>query len=392
MASQPVQTPKPAGKPLLSRILTGFLYFVLIAWAGMAILPFLTMTFTSLQTLGEAQSTTQFLPKLDFENDIIPCIVYANDTFQEDGETVTRRRWAIDVPESVSKVQRFDGTNYNTPYDSRETIFAIPFFSNYCAAWSAGNFGKLMINTVKIVAISVTGTIIFATLTAYAFARMDFTGKNVIFAIMLATLMIPGVVQDLPNFLLVTEIGRFFGSGGIVTQETGWLASLLGGAGQTYGEWLGRPDGFCGGERNCWINNWPALTIPFMAPAINIFLLRQHFSTIPSELWDAARIDGAGHVRFLLQVVLPLSKSALFVVLLFTFIGSWNSLAWPILVTSGDDWRPISVGLQSFLNDEGARTHMQMAGSMITIFPILILYALTQRTFIEGLSQSGLKG
>lgn len=393
MASSSINPKKPRdNNPFVSRAVSFVLYAILILWAMMAILPFLSMALTSLQTLGEAQSTSQWIPEIDFENDIIPCIVFANDTYVEGGETITRRRWVVDIPESVSKVQRFDGTNYTVPYESRETIFAIPFFSNYCAAWSAGNFGKLMGNTVKLVAISVTGTVIFATLTAYAFARMEFAGKNIIFGIMLATLMIPEIVQNLPNFLLVTEIGRFFGSGGIVTQDTGPIASLLGGAGQTYGEWLGRPDGFCGGKQNCWMNNWPALTIPFMAPAISIFLLRQHFATIPNELWDAARMDGAGHVRFLLQIVLPLSRAALFVVLLFTFIGSWNALAWPILVTSGDDWRPISVGLQSFLEDEGARTHLQMAGSMLTIFPILILYALTQRTFIEGLSQSGLKG
>ena len=130
-----------------------------------------------------------------------------------------------------------------------------------------------------------------------------------------------------------------------------------------------------------------------MAPAVSIFLLRQHFQSVPDELWDAARIDGAGHLRFLIQIVLPISKSALFVILLFAFIGAWNELAWPLLVTAGnDEWRPIAAGLQSFFNDEGRLPQLQMAGSMIAIFPVLILYAITQRSFIEGLSQSGLKG
>lgn len=369
------------------------LYGVLIFYALTSLLPFVAMSLTSIMTLGEANSTSQWRPKeIDFKTDITPCIVYAKDTFIEKGETITKNRWVIDISEDVSKVQRFDGTNYATPSESREPIFSIPFFSNYCAAWSAGNFGKLMGNTVKLVSITVTGTIIFAVLTAYAFARMDFAGKNIIFGIMLMTMMIPDIVRNLPNFLLVTEIGRFFGSGGLAIQPVaGWLTAL-GVDSATYGEMLGFATGFCDAKKNCWINNWPALTIPFLAPAFSIFLLRQHFLSIPDELWDAAQIDGAGHFRFLMQIVLPISKSALFVVLLFTFIGSWNALAWPILVTSGDEWRPISVGLKSFLDDEGARTHLQMAGSMITIFPILILYALTQRTFIEGLSQSGLKG
>jgi ABC-type glycerol-3-phosphate transport system permease component len=150
--------------------------------------------------------------------------------------------------------------------------------------------------------------------------------------------------------------------------------------------------GFCGDSSNCWINNWPALTIPFMATAVSIFLLRQHFASIPDELWDAARMDGAGHVRFLIQIVLPISRAALFVVILFAFIGAWNELAWALLVTNGPEWRPISVGLQNFFDDEQGFANLRMAGSMIAILPILLLYAVTQRTFIEGLSQSGLKG
>jgi ABC-type glycerol-3-phosphate transport system permease component len=181
---------------------------------------------------------------------------------------------------------------------------------------------------------------------------------------MLATLMVPEMVQNLPNFLIVNQLGEFSGAEGL---------------------------GLCD-SRNCWINNWPALTIPFMANAISIFLMRQHFATIPDDLWDAARIDGAGHLRFLVQVVLPLSKAALFVVILFSFLGTWNSLAWPLLVTNDDSWRPISTGLQAFLQTEGNLAHLRMAGSVITILPVLALYALTQRQFIEGISSSGLKG
>ena len=369
------------------------MYIALILYAGISLLPFATMITTSLMTQTEARNSRQFLPgALDTITDITGCIVYANDTYLEGSDEVTRRRWVVDISDEVAAEQQYLGTNYSASYIDRDVILRIPFFSNYCAAWSGGNFGKLMGNTVKIVLIGVSGTMVFSTLMAYAFARMEFAGKDVVFAIMLSTLMIPEIVTNLPNFLLVTEIGRFFGSDGLVMQEVGRIGSVLGGAGLTYGEWLGVPEGFCGGKTNCWINNWPALTIPFMAPAISIFLLRQHFQSIPSELWDAARMDGAGHFRFLIQIVLPLSRAALFVILLFAFIGTWNSLSWPILVTSGDDWRPIAVGLQSFLDEEGPRAHLQMAGSMITIFPILILYALTQRTFIEGLSQSGLKG
>jgi ABC-type glycerol-3-phosphate transport system permease component len=120
--------------------------------------------------------------------------------------------------------------------------------------------------------------------------------------------------------------------------------------------------------------------------------LRQFFIQIPSELWDSAQIDGAGHLRFLGQVAIPLARPAILTVSLFTFIGSWNALAWPILVTSDPEWRPISYGLSSFVQEAGALVHLQMAGSVITILPILIMYLLIQRRFTEGIATTGLKG
>ena len=348
------------------------MYGVLIVYAFISVVPFFFMLSTSLMTLGEA-TTGRILPRaIDNVSDISPCILYTNDTYvNKEGATVTENRFTIDISEEIAATQGY-GNRAVENIIERNEYFRIPFFTNYCQAWKAGNLGKFMWNSVRITVITVAGTLIFATLTAYAFARMNFVGKDLIFAILLATLMIPGIVQNLPNFLLVNEIGKIFGT-------EGWFATTLGFS-------------FCQAE-NCWINNWPALTIPFMAPAISIFLLRQHFASIPNELWDAARMDGAGHLRFLIQVVLPLSKAALFVVLLFAFIGAWNELAWPLLVTVGsDEWRPIAVGLQAFFDGESNFPQLRMAGSMIAILPILILYAITQRTFIEGLSQSGLKG
>jgi ABC-type glycerol-3-phosphate transport system permease component len=352
------------------------MYTVLILYAILSIFPFLFMLGTSLMTTGEATTKSSLIPgigyQIDTENDITPCILYTRDTFEDEGHIVTKNRFIVDIPNSALEAQQY--SNYSRPvYEAREEHFRLPFLTNYCAAWQQGKLGKYMWNSIKITLISVTGTVIFATLAAYAFARMDFAGKELLFGILLSTLMIPGIVQTLPNVILVTKIGEIFGS-------QGWFAQNLGFS-------------FCGDARNCWINNWPALTIPFMAPAVSIFLLRQHFQSVPDELWDAARIDGAGHLRFLIQIVLPISKSALFVILLFAFIGAWNELAWPLLVTAGnDEWRPIAAGLQSFFNDEGRLPQLQMAGSMIAIFPVIILYAITQRSFIEGLSQSGLKG
>lgn len=241
-----------------------------------------------------------------------------------------------------------------TEATGRAVLPSTPHFENYEEAWNDANFSDYFINSVIIATLTVTGTLIFSTLAAYAFARMQFPGKSFIFTLLLATLMIPEAVVWIPNFIMVT--------------------------------WLGRISPIP------WINNWPALTIPFMASAINIFLLRQFFSQIPTELWDSAQIDGSGHLRFLVQIVLPLARPAMLTVLLFTFLGSWNALAWPILVTTDLEWRPISYGLSAFLDEAGSFVHLQMAGSVITILPVLILYLLVQRHFTEGIATTGLKG
>jgi ABC-type glycerol-3-phosphate transport system permease component len=204
--------------------------------------------------------------------------------------------------------------------------------------------------------------LLISTLAAYAFGRMRFPGREFLFAVLLSTMMIPETVTMIPNFLTIT------GNNPLLS-----FAS----------------DHF----RKYWFDSWPALTVPFMAGFFNIFLLRQFFAQIPDELWDAARIDGAGHLRFLLQVVLPLSKAPIMTVVIFSFIGSWNALLWPLIATkAGSDWWPISVGLQSFVNEAGPETHLWMAGASISMLPVLVLYFLAQRQFIEGIATTGLKG
>ena len=241
-----------------------------------------------------------------------------------------------------------------TEATGRSILPSVPQWDNYSQAWNDANFKDYFMNSVIIAAITVSGQLVFCTLAGYAFAQIKFPAKNFLFTLMLATLMIPEAVTWIPNFITVVWIGR--------------VSPIP------------------------WINNWPALTIPFMASAFSIFLLRQFFLQIPSELWDSAQIDGAGHLRFLFQIAVPLAKPALLTVALFTFIGSWNALAWPILVTTTPEWRPISYGLLSFLQEAGAQIHLQMAGSVITIMPILVIYLLIQKQFTEGIATTGLKG
>ena len=225
---------------------------------------------------------------------------------------------------------------------------------NFVEAWTGAEFSHFMFNSVVITVITLAGELTVSVLAAYAFARMEFPGRNLLFAILLSSMMIPAMVLMIPNLLTVT--------------------------------WLGRVGPIP------WIDSWPALTIPFMGSVFSIFLLRQFFAQIPDELFDAAKIDGAGHLRIITRVVLPLSIAPIMVILVLSFIGTWNALAWPLLVTNSNDWLPISVGLMNFVSDAGGENQLIMAGSVITIVPILILYFITQKQFTESIARSGLKG
>jgi len=141
-----------------------------------------------------------------------------------------------------------------------------------------------------------------------------------------------------------------------------------------------------------WIDGWFGLTVPWLASTFGIFLLRQFFRQIPDELYDAARIDGAGHTRFLFQVVVPISRAAIVTIILFTFLETWNALDWPILVTQAAEWRPISYGLYAFQQDVNVELNLMMAGAVISLLPVLIVYFFTQKEFTEGIATTGLKG
>jgi ABC-type glycerol-3-phosphate transport system permease component len=283
---------------------TAVMYAILVTFAIVSLIPFLWMLSTSLMTLGET----------------------------------INRRWLPEVPQ----------------------------FQNYAEAWTEAQFSKYFLNSVIITFTTIAGMLFTSVLAAYAFARIHFTGRNLIFTLLLITLMIPESVTMIPNFLMV--------NGQIIPLPQ------IGVEGQLFA---------LGGT---WINTLAALTVPFMASAFSIFLLRQFFMQIPNDLWDAARIDGCGHLRFLTTIVLPISQAPLLTVTLITFIGAWNNFLWPLIVTTNDNWRPLMVGLYNFTQEAGTDTHLLMAGSFITILPMMILYFLTQKTFTEGIATTGLKG
>jgi len=221
-------------------------------------------------------------------------------------------------------------------------------WSNYGEAWTRASFSLYFRNSIITAAVIVAGVIVTSSLAAYAFAKIRFPGSRQVFAVLLATLIIPESVYLVPNFIIVTRLG--------------------------------------------WYDTLAALTVPFMASAFFIFLLRQFFAQIPNELVESARIDGAGHARSLVSIVLPLSGAPLFTVTFLAFVGSWNSLQWPLVATRTPRWRPITVGLTTFISDAGPENQLIMAGAVIAILPVVLLYFIAQKQFTEAIARSGIKG
>lgn len=212
-------------------------------------------------------------------------------------------------------------------------------------------FFRQMLNTAFVTAVVIVGVSVTSVLAAYAFAQLNFPGKPALFVLVLATLMIPDDLTLIPRAVMM------------------------------YKNYLG------------WYNSYLALTVPFMASAFGIFLIRQFFMQIPKDLFDAARIDGSGHMRYLTQIMVPLTRPAILTVALFNFIWTWNEFKWAQLVTQDNNMRMISVGLQTFLQGEGGpNTHLAMAVATMVVLPILVIYFFTQRYFTEGIMTTGLKG
>lgn len=230
-----------------------------------------------------------------------------------------------------------------------------PMFENYLEVWTSNNFQKYTINSIIISSITVVGVLMTSIPAAYSFARIEFPFKNLIFYLLLLSLMIPEIITLLPHLLIIR------------------------------GEIIPLPFG------SSWMNTLQGLTVPFMGNIFVIFLLRQYFKKIPNELWDAARLDGASHFYFLTRIVVPMSMPIIVTAGLFTFIIAWNSFAWPLLILTKEDWYPVTVSIYSFVREVGPNFHLLMAACLIAIAPILLLYFFTQRLFIESISNFGIK-
>lgn len=226
-----------------------------------------------------------------------------------------------------------------------------PYLRNYVQLFHLAPIGLYLYNSTEIAVLSVLGTSFASSLAAYAFARLRFPGKSVTFGILMITMLIPVQVTLIPTFVLMRVLG--------------------------------------------WIDTHAALIVPnVFGSAFNVFLLRQFFRSIPQDLFDSAKLDGAGHFRIYWSICLPLAKPALATVAVFNFMWTWNDLLGPLIFLNSDSKMTLTQGLTLLAGKPGTSTSqwgILMAGGLITMVPILVVYLVAQRSFVEGLARTGLK-
>lgn len=260
---------------------------VLIIGAAVMVVPFIWMFLTSVKTLGESTAVPPVM---------IP------ETFQWD--------------------------NY------AQVFVNLPFFTFY---W----------NTIITTICKTIGQLVICSLAAYAFARIEFPGRNFFFLVALSVLMVPGQVFLIPQYMIMKDLG--------------------------------------------WLNSLQALIVPGLFSAFGTFLLRQFFMTLPKELEESAKLDGCSTFRIYWQIMLPLAKPGLIALAIFTILWSWNDLMWPLIVNTSPEKMVLSAGLASLQGEHGTNYTILMAGSILAIWPMIVIFLVFQRSFIEGIALTGTK-
>jgi len=222
-------------------------------------------------------------------------------------------------------------------------------WSNFSEATDKFPFINASLNSLLVASLNTLGQLFSCTLAAFAFARYRFPGRNAIFAVLMATLMIPGAVTLIPIFVIMKNLG--------------WIDTL-----------------------------YPLIVPSFTGGAFGTFLLRQFFLSIPTEYDDSARLDGASSTRVLRSIYVPLAKPALATLAVFTFMGAWNDFITPLIYLSTPEHMTLTVGLSYFQGQYNTQWNLMMAATLISVAPILVLYAVAQKYFVQGIAASGLKG
>jgi len=220
-------------------------------------------------------------------------------------------------------------------------------FDNYTKVFEAAPFARYYLNSFFVAAVVTLGQLVTCSMAAYAFARLNFKGRNTLFLLFLGTMMIPYNVTMIPSFMVLY--------------------------------WLG------------WVDTYQALIVPGLASAFGTFLLRQFFITIPKELEEAAYLDGASRFTVLKKIIIPLSKPALATLSVFTFMGVFNDFIWALIVLNSEDLRTVQLGLAIFRDRYLTQWDLLMAGSVTSVMPILLVFFFAQKYFIKGITLSGIK-
>jgi len=221
-------------------------------------------------------------------------------------------------------------------------------WGNYAQVWRQLPVGQFFVNSL-VVAVAVTaGQVVTASMAAYAFARLRFPGRSILFAVYLATLIVPFQVTLIPNYILIRLLG--------------------------------------------WHNTYQGMIAPFISSVFSTFLLRQFFLTIPADLEEAAVLDGAGHWTIYSRVILPLARPALAAVVIFAFLGAWNNFLWPLVVVDSESLKTLPLGMVEFEGQFTVQWNLLMAGASLSLIPVLVVYALAQRWIVEGIALTGQGG
>lgn len=221
-------------------------------------------------------------------------------------------------------------------------------WSNYAEASRIAPFALYFRNTVFVSSVNTVLTLLVTILSAFVFAQLRFWGKAILFSILLASIMVPGEMLIIQNFVTVAHLG--------------------------------------------WIDTFAALIVPWIASVFYIFLLRQYFLQIPEQLYYAARVDGCGDWKYLWRVMVPNAKNALFTIAILNFVASWNAFLWPLLVTNSDEKRVLTIGLTKFTDEAGSLVHLQMAAATVIVVPMVVIYMILRKYIVDGVTRSGIKG
>ena len=310
----------------------------------------ITMIEQNMQKVSSRQRVIQFLMKaLTYAFLIVMAIIVLFPFY-----------WMI-----ISSLKTLDEYRLSVPTFWPQRIM----LSNYADAFTTANLGTLFVNTMIVGVVSTLLSLVITVLSAFAFARLEFKGRDAMFGLLLGTMMIPGELFTITNY---ATVNNFFG---LVT-----LGKKLG------LDWMV--------ELGDWTNSFTVLIVPFLVSVFYIYLLRQNFLQIPNELYLAAKVDGTSDLKYLWKVMVPLSLPTLISITILKMMGAWNSYVWPNLVTSDDNYRLITNGLRNAFTETSGDVNypVQMAAVAIVSAPLFLVFVFLRKYIMAGVSRSGIKG